>query len=202
MTYPIGEKLVIATHNSGKLREIQALMQPYGIAVVTAGDLDLPEPEETGLSFTANAEIKAVTAAKASGLPALADDSGLAVSALDGAPGIYSARWAGPQKDFRLAMGKVQNELEQAARRGNGDRSAAFVCSLCLALPDGTVRFFEGRVEGNIVWPLRGEGGFGYDPVFQPEGENKTFGEMSAEDKHSMSHRGRAFEQMVQKLFG
>ncbi|WP_343564449.1 RdgB/HAM1 family non-canonical purine NTP pyrophosphatase [Kiloniella sp. b19] len=202
MTRPIGEKLVIATHNAGKLREIQALMQPHGIAVVSAGELDLPEPEETGLTFAANAEIKAVAATKASGLPALADDSGLAVAALDGAPGIYSARWAGPQKDFGLAMSKVQDALEQAARKGNEDRSAAFVCSLCLAMPDGAVRFFEGRVEGEIVWPLRGEGGFGYDPVFQPEGESRTFGEMPSEDKQSMSHRGRAFEQMVQKLFG
>ncbi len=191
-----GEKLVIASHNPGKVREIGALVAPFGVDVVSAGELGLPEPEETGATFIANAELKARAAATASGLPALSDDSGLAVTALDGAPGIYSARWAGPDKDFALAMDRVEQELG-----GAEDRSAAFICALCLCWPDGHCESFEGRVEGTLVWPPRGERGFGYDPVFLAEGQDLTFGEMEPEAKHAMSHRARAFAQMVDALF-
>ena len=189
-------RLVIASHNLGKVREIDDLLRPFGIEVVSAGDLGLPEPEETGTTFIANAELKARAAALASGLPALSDDSGLAVTALDGAPGIYSARWAGPEKDFRQAMERVERELGDAK-----DRSAAFICALCLCWPDGHCESFEGRVEGTLVWPPRGERGFGYDPVFLAEGQDLTFGEMEPEAKHAMSHRARAFAQMVAALF-
>ena len=189
-------KLVLASHNPGKLVEIAALLEPFGIEVVSAGDLGLPEPEETGDTFIANAELKAEAAAQGSGLPSLADDSGLAVTALDGDPGIYSARWAGPEKDFRLAMEKVNTALGEAA-----DRSARFVCVLSLAWPDGHTESFEGVVAGDLVWPPRGERGFGYDPIFVPTGGSISFGEMDPEHKHAMSHRAVAFEKLVNACF-
>lgn len=191
-----GDRLVIATHNPGKLREIGALIAPFGVTVCAAGDLGLPEPEETGTSFIANAVLKARAAAEAAGLPALADDSGLAVRALDGAPGIYSARWAGPTRDFTLAMNRVQAELGETP-----DRGAAFVCALCLAWPDGHTERVEGRVAGQLTWPGRGTRGFGYDPIFVPDGHHRTFGEMAAEEKHAISHRAVAFDALVAACF-
>ena len=197
-----GGRLVIASHNPGKVREIADLLGPYGAEAVSAGDLGLPEPEETGASFAENAALKARAAAAGSGLPALADDSGLAVAALEGAPGIYSARWAGPGKDFSLAMQKVEDEL---AARGTENRGAAFVCALGLAWPGGDTggacETFEGRIEGRLVWPPRGTRGFGYDPVFVPEGHDMTFGEMEPAAKHAMSHRARAFAKLVAAVF-
>ena len=193
------KKLVIASHNQGKVRELRQLLDPLGYTLVTATDLSLEEPEETGLTFEENAELKARAAASASGLPSLSDDSGLAVDGLDGAPGIYSARWAGPQKDFGEAMRRVNEELEAKAPE---NRTARFVSVICLAWPDGHVEFFRGEVEGTLVWPPRGDQGFGYDPIFLPAGYDKTFGEMSAEQKHgwkpgqeaALSHRARAFK--------
>lgn len=192
-----GGKLVIASHNAGKVREIGELLAGFGTEVVSAGTLGLDEPEETGDSFVANAELKARAAALASGLPALADDSGLAVDALSGAPGIYSARWAGPDKDFLRAMAKVQSALGEEK-----DRSARFVCALSLAWPDGHCETFEGVVEGEIVWPARGGQGFGYDPIFLPVGGALTFGEMEPEAKHAISHRADAFRKLVAACFG
>ncbi len=189
-----GPRLVIATHNPGKLREIADLVAPFGIATVSAAELDLPEPEETGATFAENAAIKALAAARAAGLPALADDSGLAVAALDGAPGIRSARWAGEERDFAAAMAKVWRALEE---RGTDDRRAAFVCALALAWPDGHVEIFEGRVAGEIIWPPRGDRGFGYDPIFRPDGHDVTFGEMDPQAKHRISHRADAFRRFV-----
>lgn len=189
-------KLVIASHNPGKVREIGDLLHPFGIDVVSAGELNLPEPEETEKTFIGNALLKAHAAATGAGLPALADDSGLAVTALDGAPGIYSARWAGPDKDFAVAMEKVEELL-----RGAEDRSAHFVCALALAWPDGHAEVFEGVVHGDITWPPRGEKGFGYDPIFVAEGESITFGEMDPDRKHGMSHRADAFHQLVSACF-
>ena len=194
-----GETLVIATHNPGKLREIVALIEPFGIDVVSAGELGLPEPEETGASFAENAALKAHAAAADAGHPALADDSGLAVAALGGAPGIHSARWAGPNKDFAAAMARVERELKKT---GVEDRRAAFVCALCLAYPDGRERIFEGRIEGRLTWPPRGEKGFGYDPMFLAEGHEITFGEMEPAEKHQISHRARAFAKLVRDVFG
>lgn len=191
-----GGTLIVASHNQGKVAEIRHLLAPFGITVQSAADLDLPEPEETEDSFAGNAKLKALAAAQAANLPALSDDSGLAVHALGGAPGIYSARWAGPGKDFAVAMERVQSELADSA-----DRSAAFVCALCLAWPDGHTEVFEGRVEGTITWPMRGERGFGYDPIFVPQGHAITFAEMEPEAKHAMSHRARAFAQMVEACF-
>jgi len=197
-----GGRLVIASHNPGKVREIGALLAPYGVAVVAAGELGLPEPEETGKTFAENAALKARAAAEASGLPALADDSGLTARALGGQPGIQSARWAGEPRDFGAAMERVERELAASAPPGTApDRRAAFVCALCLAWPDGALRCFEGRVEGTLVWPPRGTRGFGYDPIFRPEGERLTFGEMAPERKHAMSHRARAFAQLVRAVF-
>lgn len=190
------QKLVIASHNPGKVREIADLLRPFGVDVVSAGDLDLPEPIETEDTFVGNALLKANAAAKASGLPALADDSGLAVDALDGAPGIYSARWAGPDKDFMVAM-KLVEEL----MRGTEDRAAKFVCALALAWPDGHTEVFEGTVAGDITWPPVGDKGFGYDPIFIAEGESITFAEMEPERKHAMSHRAHAFRQLVAACF-
>jgi len=187
-------KLVVASHNAGKVREIGALLEPFDIETVSAGDLGLPEPEETGLTFQANAELKARAAAEASGLLALADDSGLAVAALNGDPGIYSARWAGPSKDFSLAMEKVEHALKET---GSADRSAAFICGLALATPDGRMEYFEGRVEGALVWPPRGDKGFGYDPVFVANGYDITFAEMEPDAKHAISHRADAFRQLT-----
>ena len=194
-----GETLVIATHNPGKLREIAELIEPFGIDVVSASKLGLPEPEETGATFAENAALKAHAAAAGSGHPALADDSGLAVAALEGAPGIHSARWAGPNKDFAAAMARVERELEKA---GVENRRAAFVCALCLAYPDGRERAFEGRIEGRLTWPPRGDRGFGYDPMFLAEGYEITFGEMEPAEKHKISHRARAFTKLVRDVFG
>ncbi len=193
-------KLVVASHNQGKVREISALLAPLGLNVVSAGELDLPEPEETETTFEGNARLKAEAAMTASGLAALSDDSGLCVDALDGAPGIYSARWAGPTKDFAIAMRKVEGELITAGATAPAARSAYFVCSLCLAIPGRPSQVFTGKVHGELVWPPRGEHGFGYDPVFKPVGHDITFGEMDPDAKHAMSHRAHAFAQLVEVL--
>ncbi len=185
-------RLVIASHNPGKLREIAELLRPHGIEPVPARDFGLSEPEENGRSFAENAAIKALSAALGAGLPALADDSGLVVPALGGSPGIQSARWAGPDKSFERAMERVERALS-----GNDDRSAHFVCALCLAWPDGHHETFEGRIDGRLVWPPRGRQGFGYDPIFEPEGHGLTFGEMDPARKHAMSHRARAFAKLL-----
>ncbi len=191
-----GGELVIASHNPGKVAEIGALLSPFGAKVVSAGALGLPEPVEDGETFLANAEIKARSAASRSGLPALADDSGLVVPALGGDPGIRSARWAGPDKDFSLAMEKVE-----AALKGKDDRSAHFTCALALCWPDGPCETFEGAVYGDLIWPGRGEQGFGYDPVFRPEGHDMTFGEMDPAAKQAISHRARAFSKLLKACF-
>jgi len=188
-----GERLVVATHNRGKLGEIADLVRPFGLETVAASDLGLPEPEETGATFEANAELKAVAAATASGLAALADDSGVVVEALGGAPGIYSARWAGPEKDFGKAMLSVEDKLVALGATRPDERRAAFVAVLCLAFPDGTSECFRGEVHGALVWPPRGTKGFGYDPMFVPDGDVRTFGEMDAAEKHLISHRAEAF---------
>ncbi|HEX8384027.1 MAG TPA: RdgB/HAM1 family non-canonical purine NTP pyrophosphatase [Sphingomonas sp.] len=192
-------RLVIASHNPGKVREIRALLGPHGVEPVSAAELDLPEPEETGTTFVANAELKARAAADLSGLPALADDSGLCVAALNGDPGIFSARWGGEEKDFDLAMRRVEDAL--AAAGPDASRDAHFVCALALAWPDGHVEWFEGRVDGTLVWPPRGARGFGYDPMFVLNGMTESFGEIDPDHKHSVSHRARAFEQLVAALF-
>ncbi len=184
---------MVASHNEGKVREIAELIAPFDLQAVSAGELGLPEPEETETTFVGNARLKAMAAATASGLPALADDSGVEVEILDGAPGIYSARWAGPTKDFDIAMQKVRDEV---ARRGGwtGEGPVAdFACVLCLAWPSGETREFEGKVFGRLVWPPRGKNGFGYDPMFVPDDRELTFGEMEPEAKHAISHRARAF---------
>jgi XTP/dITP diphosphohydrolase len=187
-----GGKLVIATHNPGKLREIAELLTPLGLDVVSAGALGLPEPEETGDTFEANAELKALAAARASALPALADDSGLVVPSLGGAPGIYSARWAGPTKDFSVAMRRVEDGLA-----GKQDRRAYFVAVLSLAWPDGHVETFRGEAHGTLVWPPRGGRGFGYDPMFVHDGHAMTYGEMDPAEKHRISHRAVAFAKLL-----
>ncbi len=191
-----GGMLVIATHNPGKLGEIAELLAPFGVATAGAGALGLAEPEETGATFRENAALKAKAAAGAARLPALADDSGLTVEALGGEPGIHSARWAGPDKDFAHAMQEVETALA-----GKRDRRAAFVCALALAWPDGHCETFEGRVAGLLAWPPRGARGFGYDPMFQPEGYAQTFGEMEPAAKHAISHRARAFAQLIAACF-
>jgi XTP/dITP diphosphohydrolase len=191
-----GDRLVIASHNRGKVREIGDLLRPFAVDVVAAGDLGLSEPEETGETFIANAELKAMAAARDSGLPALADDSGLVVPALDDAPGVLSARWAGPDKDFRLAMRRVEDALA-----GIADRRAHFACALSLAWPDGHRETFEGFVHGRLVFPPRGERGFGYDPIFIANGRHITFGEMEPEEKHRISHRVDAFRKLVAACF-
>ena len=191
-----GGKLVVASHNAGKVREIRDLLAPFNAEVVSAGELGLPEPEETGLTFIANAELKALSASLGANVIALADDSGLAVDGLNGAPGIYSARWAGPTKDFNLAMKKIENALGQ-----NPDRNAQFICALSLAWPDGHCDTFEGKVAGKLTFPPRGSEGFGYDPIFIPEGFDITFGEMDPAKKHEMSHRANAFRQLVDACF-
>ena len=197
-------RLVVATHNPGKLREMRELLAPYGIEAVAASDLSLPEPEETGTTFAANARIKAIAAASASRLPAFADDSGLAVDALGGAPGIYSARWAGEAKDFGAAMQQVEDKLHEQSATTADDRRAHFVSALCVAWPDGHMEEFEGRVTGTLVWPPRGDKGFGYDPMFKPDDFDRTFGEMTGDEKHGLpprgqglSHRARAFMQLA-----
>jgi XTP/dITP diphosphohydrolase len=192
-------RLVVASHNPGKVREIVPMLAPYGIEPVSAASLGLPEPPETGTSFAANAELKAREAADLSGLPALADDSGLCVDALNGDPGIYSARWAGPDKDFGLAMKLVEEHLREAGPEAG--RDAHFICALSVAWPDGDIVTFEGRVDGSLVWPPRGDRGFGYDPIFLPLGETETYGEIDPELKHATSHRARAFAQLVEALF-
>jgi XTP/dITP diphosphohydrolase len=193
-----GGRLVVATHNPGKVREIGDLLRPFHVEPVSAGELGLPEPEETGTTFRANAELKALAAAAASGLPALADDSGLSVAALGGDPGIYSARWAGPGKDFAVAMAKIEELL---AASGSPDRSAHFTCALSLAWPDGHVDTFEGHIHGTLVWPPRGTRGFGYDPIFVADGDSMTFGEMDPDAKHAISHRAVAFRQLIDACF-
>lgn len=192
-----GARLVVASHNPGKLVEIADLIRPFGVDAVAAGALGVSEPDETETTFAGNAQLKALHSARATGLPALSDDSGLEVEALDGAPGIYSARWAGPSKDFALAMRKVADALgEKNAWVAAGPR-ANFTAALCLAWPDGTTRVFEGRVFGRLVWPPRGNLGFGYDPMFIADGGTETFGEMAPERKHAVSHRARAFKLFV-----
>ena len=191
----VGDRLVIASHNPGKVEEIAALLAPFRINAVAARELGIPEPEETGATFEANAALKARAAAEASGLPALADDSGLVVPALGGAPGIYSARWAGEAKDFGAAMARVHREL------GDKERTALFVAILALASPNGDAELFRGEVEGSLVWPPRGDRGFGYDPMFVPAGGSLTFGEMDPTEKHKISHRARAFAKLVEGDF-
>ena len=190
--FPIAGGIVIASHNAGKVREIGELLAPVGVTAVSAADLGLPEPEETEDSFAGNALLKARAAAAASGRPALADDSGLTVRALDGEPGIHSARWAGPERDFALAMERVNRALGDAA-----DRRAAFVCALAVARPDGAEAVFEGTVSGHLTWPPRGDRGFGYDPIFVPDGHAPTFSEMAPDAKHAMSHRANAFAKLL-----
>jgi XTP/dITP diphosphohydrolase len=189
-----GDRLVVASHNPGKVKEIRELIEPFGIATLGAAELGLAEPEETGTSFAENAALKADAATRSSGLAALSDDSGLCVRALDGAPGIYSARWAGPGKDFRAAMRRVEQELHE---KGTHDARAYFVCALALATPGEPTQIFEGRVFGALTFPPRGDKGFGYDPIFVPEGHRLTFGEMDPDMKHAMSHRARAFAKFV-----
>lgn len=208
MTRSIGSgSLVIATHNAGKLKEISALLGPYGVKCISAGSLGLPEPPETGTTFVQNALLKARAAAEASGLPALADDSGLSVDALDGRPGVYTADWAErqhfegePGRDWYMAMGKVEGLLQQ---KGTAvDRSCAFHCVLALAWPDGEQVVYEGTAPGTLTWPPRGEMGFGYDPVFVPTGRDQTFAEIAPEEKHAISHRADAFAKLVAEQFG
>ncbi|MDT9599785.1 RdgB/HAM1 family non-canonical purine NTP pyrophosphatase [Sphingosinicella rhizophila] len=192
-------KLVIASHNPGKVREIAELLGPYGIEAVSAADLDLPEPDEIGVTFVDNADLKARSAADLSGLPALADDSGLCVDALEGRPGIYSARWAGENKDFRIAMERVHREM--LAVDPEAGRNAHFVCALAVCWPqDGQCESFEGRVDGTLVWPPRGDNGFGYDPMFQPIGYDRTFAEMDPAEKYAIDHRADAFRKLVAAL--
>lgn len=188
-----GERLVVATHNKGKLREIAALLEPFGVDAVSAGALGLAEPDEIGHMFAENAAIKAEAAALATGLPALADDSGLCVDALDGAPGLFSANWAGPSRDFAAAMLRVERELSVRGVTGVDERRAHFVSALVIAWPDGERRLFEGRVFGHVVWPPRGGNGHGFDPIFAPEGSPMTFGEMTDDAKKGRSHRARSF---------
>ena len=198
-------QLVIATHNPGKLAEMRELLSPHGVTAISATDLDLAEPEETGKSFAANAKIKAVAAATATKLPAFADDSGLVVEALDGAPGIYSARWAGPSKDFNSAMTRIERLLAERGATQPSQRKVHFVSALCVAWPDGHVEEVEARVDGTLVWPPRGDAGFGYDPMFLPDGHDRTFGEMTSIEKHGLpplgkglSHRARAFVKLAE----
>jgi XTP/dITP diphosphohydrolase len=194
MRLPRGSQLVVASHNAGKVREIKALLGPHGIQPLSAGALGLPEPEETGLTFAANAELKAHASANGSGHAALADDSGLCVDALDGAPGIYSARWAGPTKDFRIAMNRIRDELRH---KGLSTSAARFVCALCIALPSGESQVFEGEVHGHLTFPPRGDHGFGYDPIFIADAMEETFAEIDPAKKHAMSHRAKAFEKLL-----
>jgi XTP/dITP diphosphohydrolase len=209
MHRPIVGRLVIATHNPGKLREMRELLEPFHVEAIAAGALGLAEPEETGASFRDNARIKAEAAARASGLAAFADDSGLVVDALDGAPGMHSARWAGAAKDFRHAMEKVEGMLRERDAFEAAQRRAHFVSALCVAWPDGHVEEFEAAVDGALIWPPRGDKGFGYDPMFLPDGHALTFGEMSSEDKHGLpprgrglSHRARAFLKLAEACLG
>ena len=197
-----GTRLVVASHNPGKVREILDLVAPHGLSVVSAADLGLPEPEETGATFADNARLKAEAATRTAGLPALSDDSGLEVEALRGAPGIYSARWAGPAKDFSIAMRLVAHEVERGGRWKELGPRANFVAVLCLAWPDGEAAVFEGKVYGHLVWPPRGSKGFGYDPMFVADGHTLTFGEMEPDAKHAISHRARAFQRFARACLG
>lgn len=192
------EKIVVATHNKGKLKEINALLLPFDVIAISAGEMGVDEPEETETTFIGNALLKARHSAAATNLPALADDSGLEVFGLNGAPGIYSARWAGENKDFNAAMARVEKELKE---KNTQDYGARFVCALALVWPDGTQKAFEGYVEGHLEFPPRGENGFGYDPIFVPNGFDITFGEMDADKKHAMSHRANAFKQLIAEVF-
>ena len=201
----IAGELVIATHNPGKLLELRELLAPYGIEAASAGELGLAEPAETGTTFRQNARIKAAAAAAAAQRPAFADDSGLAVDALGGAPGIHSARWAGPSKDFASAMRRIEDDLRARGAVGPEQRKVHFACALCVAWPDQHVEEFEGRIDGTLIWPPRGAAGFGYDPVFLPDGYPRTFGEMTSDEKHGLpplgtglSHRARAFRQLAE----
>jgi XTP/dITP diphosphohydrolase len=205
----ISGRLVIATHNPGKLAEMRELLAPYGIDAISADELGLPEPDETGMSFRDNARIKAEAAARASGLAAFADDSGLAVDALGGAPGILSARWAGPDRDFGRAMNEIEQKLHERGATTPQQRRAHFVSALCVAWPDGHVEEFEARVDGTLVWPPRGDKGFGYDPMFLPDGQTRTFGELDSVEKHGLpprglglSHRARAFLKLAEACLG
>jgi XTP/dITP diphosphohydrolase len=198
-------RLVIATHNPGKLAEMRELLAPHGVEAVSAGELGLGEPEETGNTFRANARIKAIAAAKAAQLPAFADDSGLAVDALDGAPGIFSARWADPNKDFTVAMTRIERLLQERGATAPSQRGAHFVSALCVAWPDGHLEEVEASADGTLVWPPRGSAGFGYDPMFMPDGFTRTFGEMTSLEKHGLpplglglSHRARAFVKLAE----
>ena len=198
-------KLVIATHNPGKLAEMKELLAPYGIEAVSAGELGLAEPDETGKDFRSNAAIKAIAAAQATKLPSFADDSGIVVDALDGAPGIYSARWAGPNKDFNAAMAQIERLLQERGATTPAKRTAHFVSALCVAWPDDHLEEVEARVDGTLVWPPRGTAGFGYDPMFLPDGHDRTFGEMTSIEKHGLpplglglSHRARAFVKLAE----
>ena len=198
-------RLIIATHNPGKLAEMRELLAPHGVEAVSAGEIGLAEPEETGDSFQANARIKAIAAANAAQLPAFADDSGIVVEALDGAPGIYSARWAGPEKDFNAAMSRIERLLQERGATSPDRRRAHFVSALCVAWPDGHLEEVEARVDGTLVWPPRGSAGFGYDSMFLPDGHDRTFGEMSSIEKHGLpplglglSHRARAFVKLAE----
>lgn len=209
MARKLSGRVVLATHNLGKLKEMRELLAPHGVDVVSAGELNLPEPEENGTTFEANARIKAEAAARAAKLPAFADDSGLTVDALNGDPGIHSARWAGPSKDFSRAMRVIEEKLAAAGAASPAQRKAAFISALCVAWPDGEIVSFEGRVDGTLVWPPRGVAGFGYDPMFLPDGKTKTFGEMSSEEKHGLpphgeglSHRARAFLKLSEACLG
>jgi XTP/dITP diphosphohydrolase len=203
------DRLLIATHNAGKLDEFRHLLEPFRIEAVSAGDLGLPEPDETGTTFLANARLKAEAAASVAMMPALADDSGLCVDALDGAPGIYSARWAGPDKDFPAAMARIDTLLRQRGALGPAARRAQFTAALALVWPDGRCETVEGEVRGTIVYPPRGGRGFGYDPLFLPDGHDRTFGEMTAQEKHgipadgsdALSHRARAFQRLARRCF-
>lgn len=196
-------KIIVASHNQGKVREIRELLAPLGVETMSAAELGLPEPEETETSFAGNARLKALAAAKAAGIPALSDDSGLAVDALDGAPGIYAARWAekpkfeGGGRDFDMAMWHVHDQMEQKG----GPKTARFICALCLAFPDGQTEIYEGKVEGEMVWPPRGDKGFGYDPVFQAIGDTLTFAQIDPAEKHAKSHRADAFEKFLKAQF-
>jgi XTP/dITP diphosphohydrolase len=204
-----GKKIVVASHNAGKLREFADLMAPFGFEAKSAKEFGLPEPDETGTTFEANAYIKAFAAAKATGLPALSDDSGLCVDALDGAPGVYTANWAETPhgtRDFAMAMQRTEVAMQEVGAKEPTQRTGRFVAVICLAFPDGEAEYYRGEVEGTLAWPPRGELGFGYDPVFLPDGHDKTFGEMSAEEKHgwkpgqadALSHRARAFQKFAQ----
>ncbi len=205
----IAGRLVIATHNPGKLAEMRDLLAPHGIDAISAGELKLKEPDETGMTFRDNARIKAQAAARATGLPAFADDSGLAVAALDGAPGIHSARWAGSDRNFRRAMEIIEEKLRECGATTPDRRKAHFVSALAVAWPDGHVEEFEARVDGTLVWPPRGDQGFGYDPMFLPDGHDRTFGEMGSEEKHGLpprgkglSHRARTFLKLAETCLG